>query len=103
VNQIGNVRTRASQCVDQVELSAEALAEISGTVQTINDMNTQIDAAANEQRLVVDEINANVQGISHSSHNTVSQMNHATEVGHGLAKTAADLRTMLEQFDDHKS
>ena len=101
VNEMGHVRKRANESVDQVELSAEALAEISGAVQTINDMNSQIDAAANEQRLVIDEINANIQGISHSSQNTISQVNHATIVGHELAKTAGDLRVMVEQFGDH--
>ena len=101
VNEMGHVRKRANESVEQVELSAEALAEISGAVQIINNMNAQIDHAAREQTLVVGEINANIQGITHSSHNTVSQVNHATLVGHELAKTAGDLRIMVEQFDDH--
>lgn len=103
VNQMGNVRTRANDCIEQVESSAEALGEISGAVQTISAMSLQIQAATQEQTQVAGEINNNIQAISGSSHNTVSQVNHATVVGHGLAKTAGDLRIMVEQFEDHRS
>ncbi|MFO7603668.1 MAG: PAS domain-containing methyl-accepting chemotaxis protein [Gammaproteobacteria bacterium] len=102
VSEMSHVRKRATASVTQVELSAEALAEIAGAVQTINDMNAQIDSAASEQRLVVDEINANIQEISGSSHTTVSQVSSATLVGHELAKTAGDLRVMVEQFGEHR-
>ena len=103
VNQMGNVRNRANECIEQVELSAEALGEISGSVQTISAMSLQIQAATNEQTQVAEDINNNIQAISGSSHNTVSQVNHATVVGQGLARTAGDLRIMVEQFEDHKS
>ena len=103
VKQMGNVRNRANECIDQVEKSAEGLAEISGAVQTINTMSLQIQSATHEQTQVAEEINNNIQAISGSSHNTVSQVNHATVVGHQLAKTAGDLRVMVEQFEDNKS
>ena len=100
VSQMGNVRNRANECIEQVEQSAEALAEISGAVQTINIMTLQIQSATQEQTQVAEEINNNIQAISGSSHNTVSQVNHATVVGGELAKTAGDLRVLVEQFDD---
>jgi methyl-accepting chemotaxis protein len=100
VGKIGSVREKANEVIENVEGSAESLAEIAGAIQTINEMNAQIDAATKEQTMVVNEINANIQGIKGASQNTTSQINHATVVGNELAKTAGDLRIMVEQFED---
>ncbi len=102
VNQMGNVRKRANDCIEQVEVSAETLGEIAGTVQSISTMTMQIQVATQEQAQVASEVNTNVQAISGASQNTVSQINHATIVGHELAKTAGDLRVLVEQFEEQK-
>jgi len=101
VSRVGKVRKRANDSIEQVEMSAEALGEISGAVQTISAMALQIQSATQEQTQVAEEINNNIQAISGSSQNTVSQVNHATAVGSELARTAGDLRVMVEQFEDH--
>ena len=101
VSKMDEVSKRAAEGVAQVEESAEALAEISGSVSVINDMNTQIAAATEEQSSVADEVSRNIEQINQLSNET-AQSAHETELnGQHLSKLADELRVMVEQFDDN--
>jgi methyl-accepting chemotaxis protein len=82
---------QANEGVEHTEKAAEALAEISGAVSTINTMVTQIAAAANEQSSVAESINQNVTNITQ-----VSEM--AAEGVHQTTATSAELSQLSEQL-----
>ncbi|MDY6978523.1 MAG: PAS domain-containing methyl-accepting chemotaxis protein, partial [Pseudomonadota bacterium] len=70
VNEMGEVTEKAELGVAQVEESAISLSEISGAVASINDMNTQIASAAEEQSAVAEEVNRNIININQVSQET---------------------------------
>ncbi len=84
--------------VEQVERAAESLAEIAGAVATINDMNTQIASAAEEQSAVAEEINRNVVNISHGSGQSARGTEQAALASGELARLATDMHQLVAQF-----
>ena len=100
VDDMGKVSKRAMEGVHQVEASAEALAEISGSVSVINDMNTQIAAATEEQSSVAAEVSRNIERINQLSSDTVESSVQSEQNSQKLNELANDLKVMVEQFDD---
>ncbi len=84
--------------VEQVEKAAESLAEIAGAVATINDMNTQIASAAEEQSAVAEEINRSVVNICHGSVQSTQGTEQAALASGELARLATDLHHLVAQF-----
>jgi len=95
-----DVSKRAAEGVNQVEESAEALAEISGSVSIINDMNTQIATATDEQNSVAAEVSRNIERISQLSNETAESALNSEQNSQKLAALVNDLKLMVEQFDD---
>ena len=88
----------AEKNMDAIENMAENMAEISGSIQTINSMNSQIAIAAEEQQAVADEINQNIANInSLSEHTAISSNKTAQETDH-LQAESSRLRNMLHRF-----
>jgi len=67
-------------------------------VATINEMNTQIASAAEEQSAVSEEINKNVTSISQISEQTASGAEQTTTSANELARLASDLQNLVGQF-----
>ena len=100
VTNMEDVSKRAAEGVNQVEASAEALAEISGSVSVINDMNTQIAAATEEQNSVAAEVSRNIERINELSYETAESAVQSEQNSQKLNELANDLKVMVEQFDD---
>ena len=100
VGTMTEVSQRASDGVEQVENSAEALAEISGSVSIINDMNTQIAAATEEQNAVASEVSRNIEQINQLSSETAQGAYEAEQSSQRLIKLTESLRVLVEQFDE---
>ncbi len=83
---------------DQVEKAAESLASIAGAVATINDMNTQVASAAEEQSAVTEEIHRNVVAISQVSTETADGARQSATASQQLARLAAELQELVSQF-----
>ena len=94
------VSKRAAEGVVQVEESAEALAEMSGSVSVINDMNTHIAAATEEQSAVAGEISQNIEHINQLSSETAQSSQQTQQTSESLTELAMDLRSMVEQLND---
>lgn len=90
-----NMATASSE---QVEKAAESLGEIAGAIATINDMNTQIASAAEEQSAVAAEINANVASIRDLSDQTAAGAQQTASASEELARLSVQLQGLMAQF-----
>ena len=100
VSNMEEVSKRASEGVSQVEESAEALAEMSGSVSVINDMNTHIAAATEEQSAVAREVSQNIEHINELSSETAQSAQQTQETSENLTELAMELRSMVEQLNE---
>jgi methyl-accepting chemotaxis protein len=91
-------RAKAQESEEQVEAAAESLGMIAGEVSTINDMNTQIATAAEEQTAVAEEINRNISTITEVADQTAEGARHSAQISEELVKLAADLETLVSRF-----
>jgi len=87
-------REQAQTGVEQANEAAESLSAITRAVETINEMNTQIASASEEQSAVSEEINKNVTSISQISEQTASGSEQTTNAATELAQLASDLQNL---------
>lgn len=86
-------RGLAQRTVEQVRQAEGALARISQEVSAINDMNTQIASAAEEQSAVAEEVNRNITRIHGATLETASGSDQVA----GASKELAGLADRLQQ------
>lgn len=91
-------RDQARSGVEQALLAGQSLDSITQSVATINDMNTHIASAAEEQSSVSEEINRNVVNISQVANETASNVSQVVEQSSELGNLASSLRSEVEQF-----
>ncbi|NKN34697.1 methyl-accepting chemotaxis protein [Marichromatium bheemlicum] len=91
-------RAMAQQTVDQARRAGESLRTINGSITTINDMNTQIASAAEQQATVAEEINRNVHTISEVVEQSASGSTQVAAASSELARLAALLQERMERF-----
>jgi methyl-accepting chemotaxis protein len=91
-------RQQADGGVTQVAQADESLNRIGQAVQTINDMNTQIASAAEEQSAVAEEINRNVVGVNRVSNETAERMQRNAAEVQKLVELAERLRAAVGRF-----
>ena len=82
---------------EQVANTLAALTEISGAVNKINDMNTQIATAAEEQSHVANEINRNVVNISQVAELTTQDAREARATSERLADLSNQLMQLVRK------
>lgn len=92
-------RTRAQSSVQQVAQADAALGSITEAITRINDMNTHIASAAEEQSAVADEINRNVVAISQQSNVTAGNAGRISASTTELAKLVDKLDMLVAQFN----
>ena len=89
---------QAQDGVRQARDAATAMDAITDAVATINDMNTQVASAAEEQSAVSEEISRNVTAISQISEETAAGTEQTTAASGELARLAADLQQLVGRF-----
>lgn len=89
---------RAESGVEKAAMAGEALAEITRAVASINDMNTHIASAAEEQSAVSDEINRNISTISSVAEQNTESAEQTSRASEELAHLATELQTLVSQF-----
>jgi len=92
-------RTQAQQVTEKAHSAGQSLEAIAKAVDTINEMNTQIASAAEEQSAVSEEINKNVININQLSEQSSSGAKHTTTASADLAQLANDLQDLVSQFN----
>ncbi len=91
-------REKVDLNVAQAEKTLQSLSEISSAVETINQMNSQIATAAEEQRAVAEEINQSIFNISDGSKQTAQRAKETKTTFNELGEYAADLQSVIQQF-----
>lgn len=92
-------QAEAQHGVEYVTNAGEALANIVGEVLKINDMNTMIASAAEEQSAVAEEINRNITSINDSSVETMQTSEHGLRVAHELTDYVKNMKELIRRFD----
>ncbi|SDX54171.1 methyl-accepting chemotaxis protein [Allochromatium warmingii] len=98
VNAIGGSQARAQGGVEQARQASESFQSISRSIISINDMNTQIASAAEEQSAVAEEINRNIHAISQSVDNTAVTADHLTQASARLASLSSEIQQTIGSF-----
>jgi len=98
VNVMEKGRIQANKGADMAREAANSLDAIVNAVTSINEMNIQIAAAAEEQSTVSEEINRNVVNISQISEQTASGAEQTTAASTDLSRLASDLQQLVGQF-----
>jgi methyl-accepting chemotaxis protein len=91
-------KVNAESCVKQSAKAREALKSITDSVSQINEMNSHIATASEEQRAVTEEINRNIITISNMSDNTADTATQATQSSASMAQLTKDLKQQIEHF-----
>jgi len=88
----------ARDSVEQASKAGESLEVIGGAVSTINTMNMQIAAGAEEQSTVAESINQGVHKISNVTDQTVEGSQQTAKASEEMAIMASELQNLLSQF-----
>lgn len=89
---------RTDESVQHAAKAAQALETITQAVSVINDMNSQIASAAEEQSAVADDINRNVINIGQVANEVASGADESSAASAGLTKLAEQQRRLINQF-----
>ena len=104
VDKMERGRNQANLTVEQAEQAGQALDAITNAIMSINDMNTQIASAAEEQSAVAEEINRNVVTIAEVADETAASAQQTTDTSGELAALAMELHELISEFsidDEH--
>ncbi|MCO7251522.1 methyl-accepting chemotaxis protein [Pseudoalteromonas sp. Ps84H-4] len=78
--------------------AGQSLDVVFSSMDTINDMNTQIATAAEEQTTTMEDINRNINSIVQISQQTMEASEESMEVSQSLARLGEQLRSLVNQF-----
>ncbi|WP_275098520.1 methyl-accepting chemotaxis protein [Sedimenticola hydrogenitrophicus] len=88
----------ARAAVEQAARTGEALTSISGAIQRVNDMSTQIASAAEEQSAVTEEINRNIVQINEMTEQTAVGAQQTSAANSDQTLLAAELQGLVGRF-----
>ena len=98
VSSMHSSHSKAQGSVAQVVLAVTALQRIGDSVSIITNMNLQIASAAEEQSIVVEEINRNVAAIRDVTESLSTQAQESAEISNTLNGLANHQQALMDQF-----
>ncbi len=91
-------QSMAQESSDLVEKAAESLAMIAGSISAINDMNTTIASAAEEQSAVASEMQSNMNNIREVADRSSEGAQQTAQASEELARLAAEQQLLMAKF-----
>jgi methyl-accepting chemotaxis protein len=91
-------QSKTDDSVEHANQAAQSLESITQAVSVINDMNTQIASAAEEQSAVAEDINRNVTNIGQVANEVAGGADEASQASAELTKLAEQQRRLINQF-----
>lgn len=88
----------AQEVVEQTSLAGERFASVSESVETINQMNTQISDVVQDQRCTAQEIDNNVRSISEMAEESANASQQTVIASVELAESAVSLSNLVNKF-----
>ncbi|MFV8833938.1 methyl-accepting chemotaxis protein [Aquisalimonas sp.] len=98
VTVIEHSRAQTQTVVDQTRNAGEALQGIAAAVSRINEMNTQIASAAEEQSSTAEEINRNVDTINSVAEESSEGVQSGRRASEELARLSSELQDLVSEF-----
>jgi methyl-accepting chemotaxis protein len=98
VDAMNQSRSQADVTRDTAAKAGDVLKSITQSVSSINDMNTLIASAAEEQNAVSEEINRNIVSIHQSAEITSGSTARSAEAGEVLRNIAEDLKHVISRL-----
>ncbi len=98
VQAMSQSREQARTVVDQATLAGSSLTTIAKSVSQIDEMSAQIATAAEEQSVVVEDMNRNIVRISDMATQNASSAGQTSQAGQDLARMASELQGLVKQF-----
>lgn len=98
VAEMSKSKEKAQQTLAQASEADLSLINIAAAVSTINDMNTQIAAAATEQRAMAEDINRNVDTINNISEGSANSARRTAQSSDNLSEVATHLQHLVSKF-----
>jgi len=89
---------QAGASVVKVEGAGEVLNQITDGISHINDMNNQIASAAEQQHVVMDDINKSLQNINEVAHMTSTGAEETAATSQQLAQLAEQVQLQVARF-----
>jgi len=91
-------QTRTDDCVSHSNLAADSLDTIHGSIELINDMNTQIASAVEQQSSVADEISRSVYNIRDMSEQNLEAVETSSSTSEGMLQISQGFSELSSQF-----
>lgn len=98
ISAIGQIRSGSARAVVEVGRVGQALEAVVEATTTINGMNAQIAAAAEEQTQVCESINANVHQIAAIAEQTAAGSRTASDITQRLGDMAGGLQQLVGRY-----
>jgi len=89
---------QAQHSVEQANSASASLEAITAAVAAINNMNTQIAAASEEQSVVTEEMNRSVIRISEEAETTLENSHETATAANQVQGLSADLQALVAKF-----
>ncbi|MBD3670209.1 MAG: methyl-accepting chemotaxis protein [Gammaproteobacteria bacterium] len=91
-------RTQAQSSVEDASKAGQALQTIAEAISAINDMNTMIASAAEEQTAVSEDVNRSVVSITDFTHRSANNSAQIASASEELSHLANELESMVVRF-----
>ena len=98
VERMSKSREQTLHVVEKADETGQMLSLITTSIASINDMNTQIATASEQQSAVAEEINRNVVNVQELTTQSATSTAQASTTSLELAKLGEELKTQVGQF-----